>query len=485
MTKMKGRYTTEAFSIKMQEVNPNINILGEYRGIHENIECRCNICGNKWAPIPNNLLRGHGCPDCAKEKSKNSKRHTTELFKDRLQKANKNITVIGKYKNSKTGILCECNICGYQWNPTPNNLLKGSGCPACANNIRGSIESLIEKLETVNPSILVIDNSYVNSDTGVLCMCKVCGYQWKSTPYHLLSGHKCPTCTNRRKYTTQEFIDKLYRVNKDIIILDEYNGNKKKISCECRLCGHRWKAIPNNLLNGSGCPNCNHASTSFAEQFIFEALKQAFGKNEVTARNRKIIGKELDIYLPSYNYAVEFNGWYWHQNKIEKDKEKALKCKEKGIKILFIYDWCPQKTIPIDADCLIFSYDLGCEKGHPTLKNIVLEIIASIKQTTDVRKKTRQIDWDTVEKNAYLNSKRKTTEHFIEEMWSINKNIKILGSYVGYDKEINCECIRCGHRWTPTPHSLLSGKGCPACAKKLKKKKKHKDLEQLEKSSGS
>jgi hypothetical protein len=62
----------------------------------------------------------------------------------------------------------------------------------------------------------------------------------------------------------------------------------------------------------------------------------------VLENKRNILqNKELDIYIPEYNLAIEFNGLYWHSEKY-KDKnyhlEKSLKCLEKGIDLLHIWE---------------------------------------------------------------------------------------------------------------------------------------------------
>ena len=72
--------------------------------------------------------------------------------------------------------------------------------------------------------------------------------------------------------------------------------------------------------------------------------------------------------------------------------------------------------------------------------------------------------------------KRKTHEQFIQELFNINKNIKIIGDYSLNDKNIKCQCcIDDSHIWSATPHNLLKGSGCPHC-KKSKGEKKISDF---------
>lgn len=44
---------------------------------------------------------------------------------------NKNIEVLGVYTKAKDKIKVKCKICSHEWEATPNNLLRGKGCPIC------------------------------------------------------------------------------------------------------------------------------------------------------------------------------------------------------------------------------------------------------------------------------------------------------------------------------------------------------------------
>lgn len=64
-----GRYkTTEDFKKEMNEINPNIEIIGEYINSENPVDCKCKICGNEWSPIGRSLKNGQGCPACISSK---------------------------------------------------------------------------------------------------------------------------------------------------------------------------------------------------------------------------------------------------------------------------------------------------------------------------------------------------------------------------------------------------------------------------------
>jgi len=72
---------------------------------------------------------------------------------------------------------------------------------------------------------------------------------------------------------------------------------------------------------------------------------------EVINSERTLINPQiLDIYLPQYKIAIEFNGLYWH-SEFKKDKfyhlSKTLKCNENGIELIHIWedDWLNRKDV--------------------------------------------------------------------------------------------------------------------------------------------
>lgn len=335
-----------------------------------------------------------------------SKRYTTNSFIEKLKILNPNITVLEEYKTSSIPIHCKCNICNFEWYPTPNKLLCGRGCPKCANQKRGIRKTAAEintELKKKNPSACLI-GSYINGHTKTQFKCELCGNIWSAPPYSVLAGH--------------------------------------------------------------GCPKCSHSSTSFAEQYLYESLKQLIPNTEVLNRNKKAIGKELDIYIPDFRLAIEFNGWAWHKNKLDKDIEKYNLCIKNGINILFIYDSCPLKELPLKANYLLYPFDLGLEPGNTTLREIVL-YFSNMPEFKDSSIDIKGIDWDVVYKNSIMNSRMKTTDQFINELKKINENITVLGEYKKSSIPIHCKCNICQFEWDPTPNGLLRGNGCPQCSHRL------------------
>lgn len=124
--------TNDQFKQEVSRINPNINILGEYKDANTHIKCECLIDGHIWNPIAQSLITGRGCPVCAKRKLAETFSLTHEEFIRRMSNVNTDIEILGDYKNGHTKIKCRCKVDGYEWYTLPNNLLKGSGCPKCS-----------------------------------------------------------------------------------------------------------------------------------------------------------------------------------------------------------------------------------------------------------------------------------------------------------------------------------------------------------------
>ena len=81
---------------------------------------------------------------------------------------------------------------------------------------------------------------------------------------------------------------------------------------------------------------------SYHEQEIFDIITNNYS-GEVERHNRTILGgKEIDIYIPEKGIAIEFNGSYWHSDKLKDryyHRNKTLGCHNKGIRLITIFDY--------------------------------------------------------------------------------------------------------------------------------------------------
>ena len=84
------------------------------------------------------------------------------------------------------------------------------------------------------------------------------------------------------------------------------------------------------------------ASTSFREQVLFFYILQ-FYPDALNRYKYKSIG-ELDIYIPSEKAAIEYDGRYWHRNKLSLDNKKNDKARLSGIRLIRIREYGLEST---------------------------------------------------------------------------------------------------------------------------------------------
>ncbi len=189
------------------------------------------------------------------------------------------------------------------------------------------------------------------------------------------------------KLTTTEFINRAIKIhdNKYDYSKVKYKGANYKIKIGCPFHGE-FEQYPNNHLRTSGCPKCGTIKgsvklTKSLSDIINKANKihdnkcdypkctniissyeleiQNFLNNnniEFMASNRSIIKPyELDIIIPQYNLAIEFNNQYWHSEQMLKKNNKSNSyhkmktdmCKHAGYQLLTIFEseWVNNKDI--------------------------------------------------------------------------------------------------------------------------------------------
>ena len=173
--------------------NANIEVTGVYVNAKTPILHRCLIHNIEWMASPTNILNGKGCPTCAKIKQRNAMSMTHDEYIQKIKEINKDIVVLGVYVNAKTPILHKCKIDGYEWLTSPNHIIRGQGCPKCAGNNKKSHQEYVCQLSLINTNIEVVD-SYINALTPILHKCLIHNIEWKVRPNDILCGKGCPVC---------------------------------------------------------------------------------------------------------------------------------------------------------------------------------------------------------------------------------------------------------------------------------------------------
>ena len=135
----------DAFSVNNQELLKNIQDLAKekggtclspiYKGAKGKLNFRCKK-GHEWETIPEVIVKGHWCPICGANK-RGFNRRLTILEMEKIAKERGGHCLSKDYVNANSHLLWECGK-GHQWSAIPNSVKRGSWCPVCAKEKRGS-----------------------------------------------------------------------------------------------------------------------------------------------------------------------------------------------------------------------------------------------------------------------------------------------------------------------------------------------------------
>lgn len=137
------------------------------------------------------------------------------------------------------------------------------------------------------------------------------------------------------------------------LLLKGIINTRSSVRTKCPLCGKYDTHEVKNFVNIKDCfihtvPMCRNCHSSFyiskQETEIYEYIS-SFYSGKCVRNDRSVLnGKELDLYYPEKNIAIEFNGMYWHSDTQKPNDyhfNKFIECKNRGIRLISIFeqDW--------------------------------------------------------------------------------------------------------------------------------------------------
>lgn len=142
--------THEAFIEKVNslEHSDSIRILGKYTKAKHKIEIQCVRCGVIRKVLPQQVVRNSFCQTCGFKKRNKTKTISLEEMLGRLdewyEKEEYSVVNPDTYVDSTIHTLFRHNTCGYEWDTTMTNVVRGHGCPKC--NIFSKAEIWISEI---------------------------------------------------------------------------------------------------------------------------------------------------------------------------------------------------------------------------------------------------------------------------------------------------------------------------------------------------
>ena len=375
----------------------------------------------------------------------------------------------------------KCDECGHEWQASISNRTKGRSCPLCSNHVtvKGKNDlatkcpDLLKEWDFEKNTDIQPKTVYYMSTLKAWWKCRKCGRSWQSMIRNRSEkGVGCAVCSGKACGTGINDLETLYPE-----LLEEFDLEKNKMKpnevaahsatmiwWKCKYCGKSWKTAASNRTGKwkTGCPHCNSEyHTSFPEQALLYYIKQFY----TDVINGYIIqgSKELDIYIPSLQIAIEYDGVAWHTDK-EKDEKKNKDCVERGITLIRVREkglstlqtpYTNYNVIPNDLNSL--------EKVIILLLSNELNI-SSDKIDVNLTRDTIKIQsgYRTIKQDKSLSALFPE----IAEEWSYEKNGELTPDKISFGSGLKVwwKCKECGNEWkTDVSHRTSSGRGCPKC----------------------
>lgn len=194
---------------RFARISPHITIEDHYVNNHTPMKCKCHRHNVVWLVRWDALTRGCGCRECGKEKQIQKFRLPREEIVKRLRVIDPNIRLVGKYNGALAKSKFHCRKCGHNWQALWHNLQQGHGCPKCGeqssrDGTRMTLAEAKQRLKLLNPLIKIVDHKYINSSTGIKCLCLRCQHQWSPCWDSLQAKKGCPNCANSHHKSEEE-----------------------------------------------------------------------------------------------------------------------------------------------------------------------------------------------------------------------------------------------------------------------------------------
>ena len=446
--------------------------------------------GHEWEATVNHISNGTRCPYCSNKKILKGYNDlgTTNpelleyLDHEKNEKENIDVSSLSRYSHVK--VYWKCKNCGTKFSKLLPNIKEEVLCNSCALKIgiKNKYSSRIDKegsLVDRYPEIVKEWHPTKNGDLKPESLTYSSGRKvwWKCSKGHEWeavinsrtgSGRGCPICANQKVLKGYNDLATIFPE-----FLPEWNYKKNKVSPSeiiartgkkywwiCKL-GHEYEASPLDRFYGRGCSICNtERSTSIGEKTILYYIQQNYkGKIIPNFRDKKIKNKEIDIFLPNLLIGVEYDGIYFHKNKL-RDKEKDKICLENGIKIIHIAE--SKMEDKIEENYIYYNVNKfnNIEFAIHKLLNILFgKKEYDINISRDRIKIYNLIDYYEKEKSLLNNYPE------IAKEWHPTKNGKLQPEFVSYgsSKKVWWKC-KLGHEYEAIIYSRIRGSGCPYCA---------------------
>ena len=244
--------------------NPHIDILEQYTHQGQSIRCRCNVHGVNFVANSASLSSGNGgCPICFNE-SKQKRRTSSDVLKEKFHKLNPELTIIDENVKLNEWINVYCNVCNHTFKKkltTPYITNKKCHCSVCTNR---TIVPGFNDMATLRPDLVKYfknkeeANLYGPGQTKkIIFVCPDCGHEKiMKIEVFVRIGFCCPCCGDGVSYPNKFARRFLQQLNVDDLKFEYYPewGNGCFYDCYFKYNGVKY------ILEMDGIQHFKHTS---------------------------------------------------------------------------------------------------------------------------------------------------------------------------------------------------------------------------------
>lgn len=331
-----------------------------FTGAREKLRIVCRSHG-PFEQTASAHIRGAGCPRCANEAiGKEKSRECREAFIERAQMVHgdRYDYDLAEYATVHAPVLIGCSIHGL-FRQSPASHLRGTGCPHCAGEVRGTKRSaparerFLKKAREVHGdrydyALAVYTRTHIN----VTIICPDHGPFQQTPDNHLRGPNGCPVCAQdvraeKRRLPQDEFIARATHVHDGKYDYSKvcYEAWNRAIVIVCPVHGE-FRQSPNAHLCGKGCASCNESTGERAIARILRDMGIEFDRQHVIEPGPHPF--KYDFFVPSQNLLIEFHGGQHYEvseffggerafrRTVERDRKKELLAERRGFRLLVI-----------------------------------------------------------------------------------------------------------------------------------------------------
>lgn len=466
-------------------------------GSNKNFSWKCLVCGYEWSARLADRTRGNtGCPACAGKVLISGVNDLASQFpqiaKEWHPTKNESLLPSQVRANTLKKVWWQCSL-GHDFLQSINLRTKRNHkCPYCSNqkvmpgynDLHSKYPEIAKEWHPTKNATLSPQNVSAGSKQKVWWVCPN-GHEYEQAITKRVSRNQgCPYCSGHKALAgINDFETKFPEITKEwhptkngVLTPSEVTyGSGKKVWWICPI-GHEYQAVIRDRgIGRTQCPVCNtRNTTSFPEQAIFYYVKQFY--DDAINKYSEIFdtSMELDIYIPSLQIAIEYDGSAWHntQEHHQRERKKYNVCQTNGIFLVRVKECCPKNWNDVADEVFYLSkvkrHNLReLEKAIEWLLRFLnVSGRADVNLNRDkyeILRYVYRIDNSLADKRPDVAAKWnfKRNDYLKPEMFSVSSNEIVWWT-----------CPECGNEWQCSISSMTrKGRwGCRECFKKIRGK---------------